>query len=80
MPVIYKLIGFNDYIIKDKILYRKSYQTKSKTYQWQFRTEREIKRVFNNGIEGYILTRDGKRKFHSLLSLKHRLKKLVNGK
>jgi hypothetical protein len=74
MQLTYRLIGFNDYIIKDKILYKKSYICKSKLCELQFRKERKIKRIFNNGIEGYILTRNGKRKFYSLKRLKHRLK------
>jgi hypothetical protein len=65
----YKLIGFSNYIIKDKILYRKEYITKNNKYI----SERSIKRVLKGGIEGYFLVRKGKRKIYSLKSLRHRL-------
>jgi len=73
MSVNYCIIGFKGYVIKDKILYRKAYITKSKSCKFQYRNERKIKRVFKGGIEGYFLNN----KFHSLKSLKHRLKLLL---
>jgi len=72
MPTTYTLIGFNKYIIRDKILYRKAYKTKSKSCKFQYRNERKINKVFKGGVEGYFLNN----KFHSLKSLKHRLKKI----
>lgn len=74
MGLIYLISGFSNYYIKDRVLYRKAYKTPSKTYKWQFRQEREISKTFNNSIEGYMLEKDGKRKFYSLQSLRHRLK------
>jgi len=73
MFATYTLIGFKEYYIKDKILYRKAYKTKSKSCVWQYRNERKINRTFKGGIEGYFLNN----KFHSLKSLKHRLKKAI---
>ena len=74
MPTIYTISGFNAYIIKDKVLYRKAYKTKSTSCVFQYRNEREIKRVFKNGNEGYFLVKNGLSKFYSLKKLKHRLK------
>jgi len=70
----YKLIGFNNYIIINKILYRLAYKNKHSIYQFQYRNKRKIKRTFKNGVEGYFLVRNRKRKFYSLKKLKHRLK------
>lgn len=75
MPAIYTLIGFNSYVVIDKVLYRMIYKTKSKSCFWQYRQQREIKRTFKDEIEGYWLVKNGKRKFYSIKSLKHRLKK-----
>jgi hypothetical protein len=75
MPVsYYKLIGFDNYIIIDKIMYRIPYIAKSKSCQFQYRNKRKINRTFKNGIEGYYLIRNGNRKFYSLKKLRHRLK------
>jgi hypothetical protein len=74
MPTIYTLTGFNNYIIIDKILYRKPYKTKSKSCQLQYREKREIKRTFKNKIEGYYLERNKETKFYPLKKLRHRLK------
>ena len=74
MPIIFTISGFSKYYIKDKILYRKAYKTKSKSCIIQYRNEREIKRVIKNGIEGYFLIKNDKSKFYSLKSLRHRLK------
>jgi len=73
--ITYVLTGFNNYIIKDKVLYRKSYKVKDKICKFKYISEREIKRTFKNGIEGYFLVKRGKRKFYPLNKLKHRLKK-----
>lgn len=71
MPITYTISGFKDYIIIDKILYRLSYVTKSKSCKFQYRQKREIKRTFKDGAEGYFLNG----KFHSLKKLRHKLKK-----
>lgn len=73
MDSIYTLSGFKDYYFKDKILYRKQYITKSISCKFQYRSERIINKINNNGIEGYILVKKGKRKFYSFKSLKHKL-------
>jgi hypothetical protein len=78
MALIYRLSGFNDYYFLNKVLFRKSYKTKSKTSLWQYRSERKIKQIINNGVKGFILIKSGKRKFYSLQSLKHKLKKCTN--
>ena len=75
MAATFLLSGFKDYYFENKILFRKSYKTKSISCKWQYRGKREIKQAEKNGIKGYWLTRNGKRKFYSLLSLKHRLVK-----
>ena len=66
----FKLIGFENYIIKDKILYKKAHKVKDKLCKFKYISEREIKRTFKNKIEGYYL--EGK--FYPLKKLKHRLK------
>jgi len=73
MSIIYTISEYNAYFIKDKVLYRKAYKTKSKSCVWQYRNERKIKRVFKNGVEGYFLVKNGVLKFCSLKSLKHKL-------
>ena len=77
MAAIYTLIGFNDYIIKDKILYRKARVIKSKSCVFQYRNERKIKISIKNGNNGYYLERNGKTKFYPLKKLRHRLKKIA---
>lgn len=42
---IFILIGFDKYIIKNKKVYRKSYETKDNRYGFQARNEREIKKT-----------------------------------
>lgn len=74
---IFKLIGFENYIIKDKIMYRKAYKTKDKLCKFKYIEEREIKRSFKNGVEGYYLIYNRKRKFYPLTKLKHRLKRVL---
>ena len=73
----YKISGFNEYEIVDKILYRKAYKTRSVSCVWQYRKRRIIARIFNNGIEGYKLEKNGKRKFYSLEHLRHKLIKIT---
>lgn len=70
----YKLIGFDNYIIIDKIMYRILYITKSKSCKLQYRNKRKINRTVKQGIEGYYLVKNGNRKFYSLKKLRHRLK------
>ena len=70
--IIYKLIGFKDYIIKDKIMYRKSFKTKDKLCKWKYIGERKIKISIKNNVKGYYLNK----KFYPLTKLKHRLKKI----
>jgi GR25 family glycosyltransferase involved in LPS biosynthesis len=72
--ITYILIGFNNYIIKDKILYRDAYRIRDKLCKFKHISEREIKRSYKDGVEGYYLTKKGKRKFYSLKKLKHKLK------
>ena len=72
--IMYKLIGFSNYIIKDSILYRKAHKVKDKLCKYKYLSEREIKRTVKDGAEGYYLVRHNKRKFYSLVGLKHRLK------
>lgn len=73
MDVIFYISGFSEYFFKNKELYRKSYIVKMKNKNLQFRGERKINRSYNNSIEGYILYREGKRKFYSLERLRHRI-------
>ncbi len=74
--IIFKLIGFENYIIKDKILYRKEYKIKDKKVKFKYISERKIKRVLKDGIDGYFLVRGKNRKFYSLKKLRHRLKRV----
>lgn len=76
MNVIYVIKGFPEYEFRNKTLYRKPYKTKSKTTKWQYRDERMIKQVLNNGVKGYMLYKNGKRSFYSLNQLKNKLKKV----
>jgi hypothetical protein len=76
MPAIYRLSGFNNYIVIDKVLYRLPYITKSVSANFQYRNRRAISRTFKDGAEGYWLTKNKTRKFYSLKSLKHRLIKV----
>jgi len=57
-------------------MYRKAMKVKDKLCKFKYLPEREIKRVFKDGVEGYFLVRNGKRKFHSLKSLMHRIRPL----
>ena len=75
MAVTYTLSGFKEYFIRDKILYRKAYEVKDKLCGYKYISEREIKRTKKDGQIGYYLVRNGKRKFHSLKKLKHRLRR-----
>lgn len=68
---IYIIQGFNDYIIKDKILYRKSHKVEHSRFKFAYFCEREIKITIKDGAEGYFLNG----KFYSLKKLRHRLKK-----
>lgn len=72
--VTYIIIGFPNYTIKDKILYRKSFVIKTKDCNYQYRDERKIKRTVKDGSEGYFLVKNNKRKFYSLKKLRHKLK------
>lgn len=73
MAKSYNIKGFPEYEIVEKILYRKSYKTKSKTTKWQYRNKRVIQKTINNGIEGYILVKNKKRKWYSLSNLRTKL-------
>jgi len=74
--IIYKLIGFENYIIKDKIMYRKAFVTKDKLCKLKYLSERQIKISIKNNVKGYYLAKDNKTKFYSLRILRHRLKKI----
>ena len=77
MSVTYTITGFKDYIIIDKIMYRKSYKVKLKdNRKWQYREQREIKKTNNNGTLGFILVKNKSRKFYSLKFLRTKLKRL----
>jgi len=76
MVVKYRISGFNNYIIKNKVLYRKSYKVKTKTGNWQYREQRKINKINNNGVVGYKLVNKGNRKFYSLKSLHNKLVKI----
>jgi hypothetical protein len=76
--IIYKLIGFENYIIKDKIMYRKAHKIKDKLCKFKYISEREIKRSKKNNVEGYYLVKNRKSKFYPLTKLRHRLNKINN--
>jgi len=78
MAAMYLIKGFSEYYFKEKVLFRKSYKTKSKTCKWQYRAEREIKQTFNNKTAGYLLVKNKKRKFYSLNYLRNKLKKVIS--
>jgi len=67
---IFKLVGFENYIIKDKIMYRKAHKVIDKLCRWKYISEREIKVSVKNGNEGYYLNG----RFYPLKKLRHRLK------
>ena len=75
--IIYKLIGFENYIIKDKIMYRKAFKTKDKLCKFKYIAEREIKVSIKNNVKGYYLVRNNKTNFYTLTKLKHRLKRCI---
>ena len=77
MDAIYIIKGFQEYEFRNKILYRKSYRTKSISTKWQYRGERIINQISNNGVKGYLLTKNRKRSFYSLTQLKTKLIKKV---
>lgn len=76
MAVMYKIKGFSEYEIIDKILYRKAFCTKSKSCNYQFRTKRKINISRNNGIDGFILVKNKKRKWYSLTNLRKKIIRL----
>ena len=80
MPTIYNISGFSQYEIIDRVMYRKAYKVKMVNGNWQYRQRRIIKQTSNNGIQGYMLVKDGqnKVKFFSCERLRHRLKKVSN--
>ena len=66
MPITYTITGFKNYIIINKIMYRKSYKVRLKdNRKWQYREQREIKKTNNNGTLGFILVKNKSRKFYS---------------
>lgn len=76
MSTCFAIKGFPEYEIIDKILYRRAYKTKSISTKWQYRDKRKINITLNNGIEGYILVKNAKRKWYSLANLRDRLVKI----
>lgn len=74
MAIMYSLIGFNQYLIIDKILYREAYKVKCKLYKWKYYKQRKIKICIKDNQKGYYLCKNNKLKFYSLQKLKHRLK------
>jgi len=75
---IFNLIGFSQYIIKDKIMYRNSYKVKDKLCKFKYISERVITRTIKDGVVGYYLIKNNKRKFYSLSILRHRLKQCTS--
>lgn len=75
---IFKLIGFDNYIIKDKIMYRKAHKIKDFRCKFRYISDLKIKRSFKNNQIGYYLVKNNTRKFHSLKKLKHRLVLIKN--
>jgi len=73
MTQTYKIKGFPEYEIIEKQLFRKSYKTKSQTSTFQYRQKRAINITINNGIKGYILVKNKKRKWYSLENLRKKL-------
>jgi len=77
MNITFIISGFKNYIIINKIMYRKPYKVRlNDKRKWQYRNKREIKKVYNNGIEGYMLVKNKKRKFYSLNFLRRKLKRV----
>ena len=74
---IFALIGFNNYIIKDKIMYRKAHKVKDRLCKFKYIGEREIKISIKNNVKGYYLIYNRKRKFYSLTKLRHKLKAVL---
>ena len=76
MPIsIYILEGFPQYEFRNKKLFRKSYRT-GKRGKWQYRVEREIIKSEKDGVEGFWLVKNRKRKFYPLNKLRYRLKNI----
>ena len=71
---IYILIGYKNYEIRNKKLFRKPHKVKHSRFKWQYFTEREIKITTKDNQKGYFLNG----KFHSLKALRHRLKLIVD--
>jgi hypothetical protein len=66
----YTIPRFPKYIIKNKKVFRKSYKTKSKSCKWQYRADREIKKIEKDGKLGYWLVKNNTRFFMSCDKLK----------
>ena len=72
MPkTIYILVSYPQYVFDNGKCYRKQFITSN----FQYRNKREIKISEKGGIKGFWLVRNKKRKFISLIKLRHRLKK-----
>jgi len=76
MVVKYRIKGFSEYLFIDKKLYRNEYEVKMKNGNIQYRDKREIKQTNNNGVKGFILVKNGSRKFYGLNRLKYKLIKI----
>ena len=63
MPQVYVMQDFSQYIIIDKLLYKKAKKCKHESYKYQYRGQRKIKRCIKNGIEGYYLESKEKENF-----------------
>ena len=74
----YIIQGFTQYLIIDKILYKKAKICIHENYKFQYRNMREIKRCVKNGNEGYYLEKNHIIKFYPLKKLKHKLKLVIN--
>jgi hypothetical protein len=73
MAATYCIIGFKDYVIIDKILYRRAYKIKDSKCLFKYLSQRKIKQTQKDNQIGYFLVKNGKRKFYSLKKLRHKL-------
>ena len=58
-----KIKGYSNYFYKDSKIYKKAVKVKCKLVKWQYRKMIEIKKIQNNGVFGYFLVKNGKRKW-----------------
>ena len=78
MPQVFKLHGFTQYVIIDKIMYKKAKRVKDERYTYKYLDRLKIKKTLKDNQIGYYLVKNGKRKFYSLKKLRHKLIKHFN--